>query len=68
MNAELENVLQSVEILKENILKTNFENDCFDVIVSNVCLHNLYKTTERKQACNEIHRILKPNGKAIISD
>ena len=68
INAELENVLQKVEILKENILKTNFKNDQFDVVVSNVCLHNLYKVAERKQACNEIHRILKPNGKAIISD
>ncbi len=68
INAELEKVTQKVEILKENILKTNFKEDYFDVIVSNLCLHNLYKSEEKEQACIEIHRILKRNGKAIISD
>jgi arsenite methyltransferase len=68
INAALENVTQKVEILKENILKTNFGSNYFDVIVSNLCLHNLYKKEERKLACTEIHRILKQNGKVIISD
>lgn len=68
INAELENVTQKVEILKENILKTNFTDNYFDLILSNLCLHNLYKADERKQACKEIFRILKPGGKAIISD
>lgn len=67
-NAELEKVTPKVEILKENILKTNFNEGYFDVIVSNLCLHNLYKSEEKEQACIEIHRILKRNGKAIISD
>lgn len=67
-NAELEKVTQKVETLKENILKTNFNEGYFDVIVSNLCLHNLYKSEEKEQACIEIHRILKRNGKAIISD
>lgn len=68
INAELENVSQKVEIQKENILKTNFNDSSFDVIISNLCLHNLYKTEERKTACTEIFRILKPNGTVIISD
>ncbi|MEP6465607.1 MAG: class I SAM-dependent methyltransferase [Parafilimonas sp.] len=67
-NAALENVSDKVEILIENILNTNFSNNHFDVILSNLCLHNLYKADERKQACIEINRILKPGGKAIISD
>jgi arsenite methyltransferase len=68
INSELELVTEKVKILKENILKTNFEDNFFDVIVSNLCLHNLYKPEERAQACKEIFRILKPNGKVIISD
>lgn len=68
INAELEKVSDKVEILKENILKTNFSDQYFDVIVSNLCLHNLYKEEERKQACKEIYRILRPGGQAIISD
>ena len=68
INAALENVSDKTEILVENILKTNFRDNYFDVVVSNLCLHNLYKADERKQACAEINRILKLGGKAIISD
>lgn len=68
LNIELEKVSNNTEVLSENILKTNFDENYFDVIVSNLCLHNLYRLHERKQACREIFRILKPGGEAIISD
>lgn len=67
-NAEFENVAQKVEILKENILKTTFQSNYFDVVVSNLCLHNLYKKEDRIMACTEIYRITKPTGQIIISD
>lgn len=68
LNIDLEKVCGNTEVLSENILKTNFNDNYFDVIVSNLCLHNLYKEDERKQACIEIYRILKPGGEGIISD
>ena len=68
INAELEKVSQKVEILNENILKTTFPNDYFDVVVSNLCLHNLYKSEEREKACAEIYRITKMKGQVVISD
>ena len=68
VNIELEKVSGNTEVLSENILKTNFDNNYFDVIISNLCLHNLYKPEERKQACREIYRILKPGRQATISD
>ena len=40
----------------------------FEVILSNLCLHNISKREERDQACREIARILKPGGVAVISD
>lgn len=67
-NIKLENVTDKTELISENILKTNFSDNYFDVIVSNLCIHNLYKEEERNQACQEIYRILKPGGEAIISD
>lgn len=67
-NAKLENVSDKVEILKENILKTTFQDNYFDVVVSNLCLHNLYKSEDRKTAFAEIHRITKVKGQVIISD
>lgn len=67
-NIDLENVADKTVIISENILKSHFNDNFFDVIISNLCLHNLYKLEERKKACQEISRILKPGGEAIISD
>ena len=67
-NAQLEKVAGKVDILRMDILKNNFPDDYFDVIVSNLCLHNIDRSENRKVACAEIYRILKPGGMAIISD
>lgn len=67
-NIDGENVGDKVNITNANIMEAPFENNYFDVIVSNLCLHNLYKPEERYKACNEIFRILKPGAEAIISD
>ena len=67
-NAALENVVDKIELKEENILHTSFQNDHFDVVLSNLCLHNVGNKENRKKACREIHRILKKGGVAIISD
>jgi ubiquinone/menaquinone biosynthesis C-methylase UbiE len=67
-NAVLENVGDKTEILSRNILQSSFDDKYFDVIVSNLCLHNIYDKDGRKTACREIYRILKDGGTAIISD
>lgn len=67
-NVRLEEVEDETELRTENILKTNFAGEFFDVVLSNLCLHNIYDTDGRKRACEEIYRILKPGGVAIISD
>lgn len=68
LNTAIEKVSEKTIILNENIIKTSFPDNTFDVIVSNLCLHNIYNEVERQDACKEIHRILKPDGIAIISD
>ncbi len=68
INTELENVVNKCTILRGNILENSFNSGTFDVVVSNLCLHNIYNKQDRIRACNEIFRILKPEGKAIISD
>ncbi|MGF7231827.1 class I SAM-dependent methyltransferase [Arachidicoccus sp.] len=67
-NARLEGVSNRVEVLNENIIRTSFESASFDLILSNLCLHNIYEKESRKAACEEIYRLLKPGAKAIISD
>lgn len=67
-NARLEGVSEKITVKKENIIQTSFGDDFFDLILSNLCLHNIYDPGQRKEACEEIYRILKPGGVAIISD
>jgi len=45
-----------------------FADASFDVVVSNLCLHNIYDRTTRLQAVHQIARVLKPGGTALISD
>jgi ubiquinone/menaquinone biosynthesis C-methylase UbiE len=68
VNAQLEGVADKIEIKNQNILQTDFQENYFDVILSNLCLHNIYNKDGRRTACREIHRILKQNGVAVISD
>jgi arsenite methyltransferase len=45
-----------------------FPDNTFDVVLSNLCLHNIPKREDRDRACREIVRVLKPGGRALISD
>jgi len=67
-NADAEGVSDKIVIKNENVIKMSFADDTFDVIVSNMCIHNIYNVEGRKTACAEIARVLKPGGTAVISD
>lgn len=67
-NARAEGVEDKIELKSEDVRKMSFPDNTFDIILSNLCVHNLYKTDQRKEACAEIARVLKPGGIAMISD
>jgi SAM-dependent methyltransferase len=67
-NAVIEGVQDRVEIKNENAIHMSFADHSFDVVLSNLCLHNIYNAEDRKKACNEISRVLKKGGTGIISD
>ena len=46
----------------------NFADGAFDVIVSNLCVHNIYDTSVRHAALQQIVRVLASGGTALISD
>ncbi len=67
-NAELEGVAGKVEIRTEDASQMSFPDTSFDVVLSNLCLHNIEDRKLRADAVREIARVLKPGGVAIISD
>lgn len=67
-NAVLEGVENKIEIKNENAVSMHFADNSFDIVISNLCLHNIYNAAERKKACQEIARVLKKGGTGIISD
>ena len=67
-NIELEGVKDKVELRSDDARKLSFSDASFDVVLSNLCIHNIPDKQGRAQACREIARVLKPGGTALISD
>jgi arsenite methyltransferase len=67
-NAQIEGVSDKVEVKNGDAQKMLFPDSYFDVVLSNLCIHNIRTKEGREKACREIVRVLKPGGKAIISD
>jgi len=67
-NISLEGVGGKTTVKSENACQMNFPDGTFDVVLSNLCLHNIYDQAGRSRACHEIARVLKTGGAAVISD
>lgn len=67
-NLMVEGVAERCSLVSEGAERMSFTDATFDVVVSNLCLHNIYDKSARISACREIGRVLKPGGVAIISD
>jgi SAM-dependent methyltransferase len=67
-NARREGVADRVTVSTADMRQIPFPNGHFDVIVSNVAIHNIYKADERAAAVREIARVLKPGGACILAD
>jgi arsenite methyltransferase len=67
-NIAIEGVGAKTTILSEDARQMSFADGSMDVILSNLCLHNIYQKPGRAKACLEIARVLKPGGVAVISD
>lgn len=67
-NIDLEGVGGACRVLSADARALPFEDASFDVVLSNLCLHNIADAKGRDQACLEIARVLRPGGVALISD
>jgi arsenite methyltransferase len=67
-NLQLEGIESRCTLVSAGAQDMPFADASFDVIVSNLCLHNIYDRPTRLQALHQIARVLKPGGIALISD
>jgi arsenite methyltransferase len=67
-NLELEGVSAHAKVISEDATAMSFPDASFDVVLSNLCIHNIPSREGRDRACREIVRVLKPGGRALISD
>jgi arsenite methyltransferase len=67
-NVEIEGVRSRVEVRNDDATALTFPDGSFDIVLSNLCIHNIPHREGRDRACQEIIRVLKPGGKAVISD
>ena len=67
-NLALEGVADRCTILGVPAQDMTFPDGHFDLIVSNLCVHNIYDRPTRLAALHQIVRVLAPGGTALISD
>jgi arsenite methyltransferase len=67
-NARHEGVAERVDVKTGDMRKMPFPDASFDVVVSNVAIHNVYEREGRDQTMREIARVLRPGGWVVIHD
>jgi arsenite methyltransferase len=67
-NAKIEGVAEKVRIENGDAQKLVYPDNHYDVVVSNLVLHNIAEQDARAQAVREMLRVLKPAGKLAIFD
>lgn len=67
-NLELEGVADRCTLVGRPAQEMPFPDESFDVVLSNLCLHNIEDRTLRQRAVQQVARVLKPGGTAILSD
>jgi SAM-dependent methyltransferase len=68
VNARIEGVADRVELKDGDARDLPFGDETFDVVLSSWALHNIYDADGRRQALEQIVRVLKPGGRLVIVD
>jgi len=67
-NTRLEGVEDRVALTTADMTALPFPSATFDVIVSNVAIHNIRQLRRRLSAIDEAVRVLRPGGRLLLAD
>lgn len=67
-NARAEGVAERIEVVDGDMRKLPFADASIDAVVANLSIHNIYSRDGRREAIDEIVRVLKPGGKVALMD
>lgn len=67
-NASRAGVADRVEVHTSTMTALPFPDACFDLVISNVSVHNLKAGADRDTAIDEAVRVLRPGGRLLIAD
>src|SRR5882672_6694466 len=67
-NAMAEGVADRIELMTADITQLPLESDQFDLVLSNVAIHNIKGKANRAKALEEAVRVLRPGGRLLIAD
>jgi arsenite methyltransferase len=67
-NAVAEGVADRVDLHTGDMQALPFDDNCFDLVVSSLAIHNIRGQAGRERAIDEAVRVLRPGGQLIIAD
>jgi ubiquinone/menaquinone biosynthesis C-methylase UbiE len=67
-NAAIEGVRDRVELKNADARELPFEDDSFDVVVSNFVVHEMNTSADRARMLQEMARVLRPGGRLALID
>ena len=67
-NARAEDVSDRVELHTAEMTSLPFNDQSFDVVISNIALHNVKTRAGRERAIDEAVRVLRPGGRVVLAD
>jgi ubiquinone/menaquinone biosynthesis C-methylase UbiE len=67
-NAVAEGVAERVQIIDGDMRDMPFADSSFDLVVSNLAIHNVPSQEGRQRSISEIARVLKPGGRVALMD
>ncbi len=67
-NAIAEGVADRVELHTADMTALPLEDNSFDLVLSNVAIHNIQGSAGREKAIDEAVRVLRPGGRLLVAD